>query len=77
MTIHVATPSQESAVAEGVTIHAATPTQETAVAEWVPLHAATPSQGSAVAAEASRRSIGVGEHLSGQPFLWRGIWDVP
>ena len=43
----------------------------------VPLHAATPSQGSAVAAEASRRSIGVGEHLSGQPFLWRGIWDMP
>ena len=70
-------PSQVSAIAEVVTIHAATPSQESAVAEGVPLHAATPSQGSAVAAEASRRSIGVGEHLSGQPFLWRGIWDVP
>ena len=77
VTIHVATPSQESAVAEGVTIHAATPSQEPAVAEGVPLHVATPSQGSAVAAEASRRSIGVGEHLSGEAFLWRGIWDMP
>ena len=27
-------PSQDSAVAEGVTIHAATPSQESAVAEW-------------------------------------------
>ena len=70
-------PSQDSAVAEGVTIHAATPSQESAVAEGVPLHAAAPSQGSAVAAEASRRSIGVGEHLSGEAFLWRGIWDMP
>ena len=61
----------------GVTIHVATPPKESAVAEGVPLHATTPSQGSAVAAEASRRSIGVGEHLTGQPFLWRGIWDVP
>ena len=85
VTMHAATPSQESAVAEGVTIHAATPSQEPAVAEGVPLHAATPSQGSAVAAEAfehlwgeaSRRSIGVGEHLSGEAFLWRGIWDMP
>ena len=77
VTIHAATPSQESAVAEGVTIHAATPSQEPAVAEGVPLHVATPSQGSAVAAEASRRSIGVGEHLSGEAFLWRGIWDMP
>ena len=67
----------DSAVAEVVTIHAATPSQESAVAEGVPLHAATPSQGSAVAAEASRRSIGVGEHLSGEAFLWRGIWDMP
>ena len=31
----------------------------------------------AVAAEISRRSIGVGEHVSGEPFLWRGIWDMP
>ena len=77
VTKHVATPSQESAVAEGVTIHVATPSQEPAVAEGVPLHVATPSQGSAVAAEASRRSIGVGEHLSGEVFLWRGIWDMP
>ena len=75
--IHAAQPSQESAVDKGVTIHAATPPQESAVAEGVPLHAATPSQGSAVAAEASRRSIGVGEHLSGEAFLWRGIWDMP
>ena len=66
-----------AAVAEGVAIHAATPSQESAVAEGVPLHAATPSQGSAVAAGPSRRSIGVGEHLSGEPFLWRGIWDMP
>ena len=71
------TPSQGSAVAEGVPIHAATPSQDSAVAEGFPIHAATPSQGSAVAAEASRRSIGVGEHLSGEPFLWRGIWDMP
>ena len=70
-------PSQVSAIAEVVTIHAATPSQESAVAEGFPLHVATPPQGSAVAAEASRRSIGVGEHLSGEPFLWRGIWDVP
>ena len=77
VTMHAATPSQESAVAEGVTIHAATPSQEPAVAEGVPLHVATPSQGSAVAVEGSRQSIGVGEHLTGQPFLWRGIWDVP
>ena len=70
-------PSQVSAIAKVVTIHAATPSQESAVAEGVPLHAATPSQGSAVAAEASRRSIGVGEHLSGEAFLWRGIWDMP
>ena len=69
-------PSQDSAVAEGVTIHVATPSQESAVAEGVPLHAATPSQGSAVAAEASRRRIGVGGHLSGEVFLWRGIWDM-
>ena len=69
-------PSQVSAIAEVVTIHVATPSQESAVAEGVPLHAATPSQGSAVAAEASRRSIGVGEHLSGEPFLWKGIWDT-
>ena len=69
--------SQDSAVAQGVTIQVATPSQESAVAEGVPVHAATPSQGSAVAAEASRRSIGVGEHLSGEPFLWRGIWDMP
>ena len=77
MTRHAAHPSQESAVAEGVTIHVATPSQEPAVAEGVPLHVATPSQGSAVAAEASRRSIGVGENLSGEPFIWRGIWDMP
>ena len=69
--------SQGSAVAEGVPIHAATPSQDSAVAEGFPIHAATPSQGSAVAAEASHRSIGVGEHLSGEAFLWRGIWDMP
>ena len=54
---------------KGVPIHAATPSQDSAVAEGFPIHAATPSQGSAVAAEASRRSIGVGEHLSGEAFL--------
>ena len=62
----------DSAVAERIT-----PPQGSAVAEGLPIHAATPSQGSAVAAEASRRSIGVGEHLSGEAFLWRGIWDIP
>ena len=31
----------------------------------------------AVAAEISRRSIGVGEHVSGEPFLWRGVWGMP
>ena len=77
VTRHAATPSQESAVAEGVPLHAATPSQGSVVADGVPLHVATPSQGSAVAAEASRRSIGVGEHLSGEPFIWRGIWDMP
>ena len=71
------TPSQGSAVAEGVPIHAATPSQDSAVAEGFPIHDATPPLGSAVAAEASRRSIGVGEHRSGEPFLWRGIWDNP
>ena len=64
VTIHVATLTQESAVVKGVTIHVAAPSPESAVAEGVPLHVATPSQGSAVAAEASRQSIGVGEHLS-------------
>ena len=70
-------PSQVSAIAEAVTIHAATPPQESAVAEGVTIHVAAPSQEPAVAAEASRRSIGVGEHLSGEPFLWRSIWDMP
>ena len=23
------------------------------------------------------RSIGVGEHVSGEPFVWRGIFDLP
>ena len=49
---------------------------DSAVAEMI-----TPSQGSQGSAVAARptvcRSIGVGEHLSGEAFLWRGIWDMP
>ena len=69
-----ASPSQQTAVA------AAAP----AVADTMPMRGSPPSPRSAVAAETpavaaqvARRSIGVGEHVSGEPFLWRGIWDMP
>jgi hypothetical protein len=29
------------------------------------------------ASSKSTRDMGVGEHLSGEPFLWRGIFDMP
>jgi len=29
------------------------------------------------ASSKSKRDMGVGEHLSGEPFLWRGIFDMP
>ena len=25
----------------------------------------------------STREVGVGEHVTGEPFLWRGIFDMP
>ena len=57
--------AQTPAVAD--TVRGSPPSPRSAVAEEKP----------AVAARVARRSIGVGEHVSGEPFLWRGIWEMP